>query len=117
MIRSLIVALFLLALVATTLYAGNEPSVEPESVSCHGTVRTESSATGCHGPTAEAGCHGAKTEAKGASSCHGRRQTRIQRAASRQTARQDARDVKRAARASCHGQAKASECDSECECN
>lgn len=117
MLRSLIVALCVVTLIATTLLAGQEPSAEREPVSCHGTVRTESSSTGCHGPTAVADCHGAKTEAKGASSCHGRRQTMLQRAASRQAARQESREERRASRASCHGQAKAVECDGECECN
>ena len=101
--RYLIAGLLALVLFVSAAFAGNDPEVDPVA--------------SCHGQKSEADCHGVKTEAGGASSCHGRRQTRLQRAASRQTARQDARDVKRAARASCHGQAKASDCDSECECN
>lgn len=118
MLRSLLVALFVFALIATTLYAGNDPSAESAPASCHGTVRTESSATGCHGPTVTADCHGAKTEAKGASSCHGgRRSTVIQRSASRQVARQESRAERRAARASCHGEKKAATCEcSDCDC-
>lgn len=94
MFRSLLVALLLFALVATTLYAGNDPSADPIAT----------------------GCHGAKTEAKGASSCHGRRQTILQRAAARQESRQEARAEKRAVRALCHGEKKAEACEcSDCD--
>ena len=103
--RYLIAVLLALLVFVSSAFAGNDPEVEPVA--------------SCHGQKSEVGCHGAMTEAGGASSCHGRRQTLLHRAASRHAARQDARDAKRAARASCHGQAKASVCDSdaECDCN
>lgn len=60
---------------------------------------------GCHGAAPAASCHGDEPAA-----CHGRT-TIAQRIAARQTARHDARAAKRAAKASCHGEAVAA-----CEC-
>lgn len=99
--RYLVAGICTLVLFVSAALAGSDP--EPKAVSCHG--------------AAAAGCHGAKTEAKGASSCHGRKQTLLQRAADRQADRKESRSERRASRSSCHGQAKAVEPDCECECN
>ena len=96
--RFLIAILCMFLMLASISFAGNDPDVK--------------SLESCHG-FAPASCHGAKES----SSCHGRRSTVAQRAAARQSSRREARDERKAAKASCHGEKRAScECI-DCDCN